>query len=89
MDTPFVEPVVDARDQTLSDRVFLHVKPLLPVVLAIAQPMMPAARLKFPIGIFMLPAKLAFPVGDPLLDGDEDRAARRNNADGRASRDNH
>ena len=74
MHAPLVRPVLDARDQALADWILLHVKPLL--ALAVAQAMMPAARLKLPTGVPMLPAKLTFPVGDPGLDG-ELQVARR------------
>jgi hypothetical protein len=41
-------PVFNSLHQAFADRVFLHVKPLLRIIFAIAQPVMPATRLKSP-----------------------------------------
>ena len=44
----FEWPVLNSLNQPLADGIFLHVNPLLRIVFAVAQPMMPATRLKLP-----------------------------------------
>lgn len=53
-----------------TERILLHVEPFLGVVLAVAQPMMPAARLKLPLCPLVLQRERAFPVGNPCFNGE-------------------
>ena len=77
-DSSFERPVFDALAQILSDWILLHIEPFLGVALAIAQAMMPAARLKLPFRwgerwgertreLFVFQRELALPVGNPRL----------------------
>src|SRR2546428_13722798 len=66
-DLSFERPVFDALAEMFAQRIFLHIKPLLGVVLAVAQAMMPAARLKLPLLPLALQRELPLPVGNPLL----------------------
>jgi len=78
----FERPVLDPFDQSFANGIFLHVNPLFRIIFAIAQPMMPAARLKFPFprgGFrwgerprepFLLQGEFPFPIGNPCFNGE-------------------
>ena len=75
---PLERPVFNPLNQTFAKRIFLNISPLLAVTFTIAQPMMPAARLKFPFGWWsecpheplMLEAEFSLPIFNPSLDGE-------------------
>jgi hypothetical protein len=67
-------PVLNAFDQSFANGIFPHINPFLRVILIIAQPMMPAARLKFPFWLgerprepFLFQREFAFPIGNPCF----------------------
>src|ERR1039457_3880893 len=64
---PLERPVFHPRHESFAQWVFLHVKPLLRVVLAVAQTVVPAARLKSPLRPLVFQTELALPVGNPVF----------------------
>jgi hypothetical protein len=62
---PLERPVFNPLDPSFPKWIFLHINPFLGIILAITQPMMPSARLKFPFLPAMLEAELAFTIGNP------------------------
>lgn len=66
-DFSFERPVFNAFAETFAQRILLNVKPFLGIVLAVAQAMMPAARLKPPLRPLVLQRELALPIGYPRL----------------------
>jgi len=70
IENPSLErPVFNPFRQTFAQRIFLNINPFLGMILAIPQPVMPAARLKLLIFPSVFEAKFAFPVGNPCFDG--------------------
>jgi|ERR1700722_2771154 len=61
----FERPVFNPLNQSLPKRIFLNINPFLGIVLAIAQPMMPAVRLKLPLLALVLQRKFALPISNP------------------------
>jgi len=69
MDTAFVRPIFNKLHEIFSDWVLLNVKPLGGVLFGTAKSMMPATRLKLPIGSPMPPSEITLPKRNPFLDG--------------------
>ena len=74
-DFSFERPVLDATAKVLAQRILLNIKPLLRIALAVAETMMPTARLKLPLRWGERPrdplpfqGKLPFPIRNPSLD---------------------
>ena len=58
-------PIFNPLNQSFPKRIFLNINPLLGIILAVAQPMMPAARLKFPLRVLVLQRKFSLPISNP------------------------
>ena len=67
-DFSFERPVFNAFAEALAQRVLLNVEPFLRMVLAVAQAVMPATRLKLPLRPLALQCEFALPIGNPSLD---------------------
>ena len=62
---PLKRPIFNPLNQSFAKRIFLNINPFLGIVLAIAQPMMPSARLKLPLRALVLQRKFALPISNP------------------------
>ena len=70
MSIAFERPVFNSLYQSFANRIFLNVNPFLRAVLARAQAMMPAARLKTPVASSMPLFEISFPKSNPLFNGE-------------------
>jgi hypothetical protein len=67
MHRTFERPVLNLFHQFFANRIFVNVNPFCMITFIGPQPVMPAARLKTPVFISVLPAEFPFPECNPLL----------------------
>src|SRR5215831_15906858 len=65
--SPLEGPILNSLAEVLPDRILLHIQPLFRIAFAIAQSVMPTARLKLPCVLLVLSCEHALPIGNPCL----------------------